>query len=135
MMNDRPHLWQKLKQKTRGLRQEVFVMYLAVRHPATPWYAKVLAAGIVIYALSPFDLIPDPIPVLGYLDDIIIVPLGVLAVRWMIPAGVLAECRNRAAAGVVVNAAWKWAGGIVIAMLWLLCLVWIGLSVWRWTGH
>jgi len=107
-------------------------MYLAVRHPATPWYAKALAAGIVIYAVSPFDLIPDPIPVLGHLDDIIIVPLGVLAVRWMIPVAVLAECRAQAAAGVSIKASWKWTGGIVIVSLWLLCLAWIGLALWHW---
>ena len=134
MVDGPPNLLQRLKQKIRGLRHEILAMYLAVRHPATPWYAKVLAAGIVIYAVSPFDLIPDPIPVLGYLDDLIIVPLGVLAVRWMIPAAVLAECREKTAAGVEVNAAWKWAGGIMIALLWLLCSVGIGIWVWQWVG-
>lgn len=109
-------------------------MYLAIRHPATPWYAKVFAACIVIYAVSPFDLIPDPVPILGYLDDIIVVPLGVLAVRWMIPASVLAECREQAAGGVRINAAWKWTGGIVIALLWLLCLVWVVRAFWVRTG-
>jgi len=106
-------------------------MYLALRHPATPWYAKALAAVVVAYAVSPFDLIPDPIPVLGYLDDIILVPLGVLAVRWMIPAGVLAECRAQAEAGVRVAPAWKWAGAIAIAALWLLCAAWLTLLIWR----
>lgn len=132
MVDGSPKLLQRLKQKTYGLRHEVLVMYLAVGHPATPWYAKVLAAGIVIYAVSPLDLIPDPIPVLGYLDDLILVPLGVLAVRWMIPVAVLAECRAQAARGVSIKAWWKWTGGIVIVPLWLVCLVWMGLSVWHW---
>lgn len=134
MANDQRNLLQRLKLKTHGLRQEVFAMYLAIRHPATPWYAKVLAAGVVVYALSPFDLIPDPVPVLGYLDDIIIVPLGVLAVRWMIPAWVLEECRVQASSGVVINAAWKWLGGTIVAILWLLCLVWIVVSACRCAG-
>ena len=109
-------------------------MYLALRHPATPWYAKALAALVVAYAVSPLDLIPDPVPVLGYLDDIILIPLGVLAVRRLIPPAVLAECRAQAAAGVQVGKAWKWAGGILIALLWLLCLAWIARWIWRWVG-
>lgn len=123
---------QRLKDKTRGLRREVLAMYLALRHPATPWYAKLLAGLVVVYAVSPFDLIPDPIPILGYLDDIILVPLGVLAVRRMIPQSVLMECREKAAQGVQISARWKCVGGLLIATLWLLCamgLAWIG---WRW---
>ena len=77
---DKPNPLQRLAQRTRGLRREVFSMYLAMRHPQTPWYAKALAGAIVAYAVSPIDLIPDPIPVLGYLDDVILVPLGVLGV-------------------------------------------------------
>ena len=82
--------------KTRNLKREVFALYLACRDPRVPWYAKVLAAGVVAYAFSPIDLIPDFIPVVGYLDELVLVPLGVLAVRAMIPAAVLAECRERA---------------------------------------
>ena len=126
-----PGIMERLKQRTRGLRREVFAMYLAVRHPDTPWYAKALAAAVVAYAVSPFDLIPDPIPVLGYLDDLVVIPLGVLAVRRMIPRAVLAECRQKAAAGVQVGAGWKWAGGIVIGCLWLLCAALLACWVWR----
>jgi uncharacterized membrane protein YkvA (DUF1232 family) len=68
----------------RRLRREVFALYLACRDPRVPWYAKALAATIVTYAFSPIDLIPDFIPVLGYLDELVLVPLGVLAVRAMI---------------------------------------------------
>lgn len=129
------NLLRRAKQKTRGFRREGYVLYLALRHPATPWYAKLLAVGVVIYAISPIDLIPDPIPILGYLDDIIIVPLGIKAVRWLIPTEVLAECRQRAAAGVAVYAKWKWAGVILIILLWLLFLAWITLTLWRWLSH
>lgn len=85
-----------LKQWAHGLKRETFALYLAARHPGTPWLAKLLAAAVVAYALSPIDLIPDFIPILGYLDDLILVPLGLaLAVR-MIPPEILAECRERA---------------------------------------
>ena len=85
-----------LKQRARALKAETYVLYLAARHPGTPWYAKLLVAGIVAYALSPVDLIPDFIPVLGLLDDLLLIPLGIaLAIR-LIPPAVLAECRARA---------------------------------------
>jgi len=85
--------WQE---RARGLRREAYALYFACRDPRVPWYAKALAAGVVAYAFSPIDLIPDFIPVLGMLDDLILVPLGVLAVRAMVPAEVLVECRERA---------------------------------------
>ena len=78
------------------LKSETHALYLAYRDPRVPWYAKLFAALVVGYAFSPIDLIPDPIPVLGYLDDLILVPLGVaLAVR-MIPKDVLSESRQKA---------------------------------------
>ena len=84
------------KQRARDLKREVYALYFACRDPRVPWYAKLLAGGIVGYAFSPIDLIPDFIPVLGYLDDLVLIPLGVMAVRAMIPGAVLAECRQRA---------------------------------------
>ena len=87
-----------LKARARALKAETVARYLAARHPATPWYAKLLAALLVAYALSPIDLIPDFIPVLGYVDDLILLPLGIaLAIR-LLPSAVLDECRARAAA-------------------------------------
>lgn len=78
------------------LKAETYALYLAYRDPRVPWHARLFAALVVGYAFSPIDLIPDPIPILGYLDDLILVPLGIaLAVR-MIPADVLAECREKA---------------------------------------
>jgi len=135
MAGHNPGILVRLKHRTRGLRREVLAMYLAVRHPATPWYAKAIAVAVVVYAASPLDLIPDPIPVLGYLDDLVIIPLGVLAARRMIPNGVLAECREKATAGVQVGAAWKWAGGIVIGSLWFLCIVLLACCGWRRLGR
>jgi uncharacterized membrane protein YkvA (DUF1232 family) len=86
----------RLERWARALKAEVYALYLAYRDPRVPWYARVFAALVVGYAFSPIDLVPDPIPVLGYLDDLILIPLGIaLAVR-MIPPEVLAECRERA---------------------------------------
>jgi uncharacterized membrane protein YkvA (DUF1232 family) len=107
---------ERLKRWARRLKVEVHALYLAYRDPRVPWYARVFAAVVVGYAFSPIDLIPDPIPVLGYLDDLVLIPLGVaLAVR-MIPPQVLAECREEAremtdrpvsrVAAVVVVAVW-----------------------------
>ncbi len=86
-----------LKSRVRQLRREVHALVLAARDPRTPWYAKWLVAGVVAYALSPIDLIPDFIPVLGYLDDLILVPLGIVIAIKLIPPQVLAECRARVA--------------------------------------
>src|SRR6266487_2484830 len=88
-------LLSSLKQRARRLKSETLVLWFAARHPGTPWYAKLLVAGIVAYALSPIDLIPDFVPILGYLDDLILIPLGIVLAIRMIPAPILEECRAR----------------------------------------
>ena len=85
-----------LKRKAARVRREATVLYRACRDPRTPWVAKALGVAVVAYALSPIDLIPDFIPVIGWIDDLLLVPLGLLAVRAMIPRDVLAEYRARA---------------------------------------
>jgi uncharacterized membrane protein YkvA (DUF1232 family) len=113
-------LLQTWKAKARGLRTEVYALYLAYRDPRVSWFARIFAALVVAYAFSPIDLIPDPIPVLGYLDDLILIPVGIALARRMIPPIVLAECRVRAqevmAAGTPVNR----AAAVVIVAIWLL---------------
>ncbi len=89
-------MFQQLKQQARVLKNELRALYLAYQDPRVPWYAKLAVACIVAYALSPIDLIPDPIPVLGYLDDLILVPLGIQLALRMIPPEVMAECRMQA---------------------------------------
>ena len=84
------------KEKVALLKREIHALYLACRHPDTPWYAKLCALLVVGYALSPIDLIPDFIPVLGYLDDLLLLPLGIALVLRMIPEPVLNECRAQA---------------------------------------
>jgi uncharacterized membrane protein YkvA (DUF1232 family) len=120
------------KQRARLLKREVRALALACRDRRTPWYAKVLAGCVVAYALSPIDLIPDVIPVLGYLDDLVLLPLGVLAVRAMIPAAVLAECRARAEAAGEAGRPRNWVAAAVIVGLWAGTAVGVGWWGWRW---
>ena len=105
--------------KTRNVKREVFALYLACRDPRVPWYAKALAASVVAYAFSPIDLIPDFIPVVGYLDELVLVPLGVLAVRALIPAAVLAECRERAETALEQGRPVSVLGAAIIVVIWL----------------
>lgn len=93
-------LAERWRGQARRLGREVYALYVACRDPRVPWYAKALAAVVVAYALSPIDLIPDFIPVLGYLDDLVLIPLGVLAVRAMISTEIMDDCRRRAAAAL-----------------------------------
>jgi uncharacterized membrane protein YkvA (DUF1232 family) len=86
----------RIKAWARDLKRDSHAVYLASRDPRVPWYAKAIAIAVAAYALSPIDLIPDFIPVIGYLDDLIIVPLGIWLVVSLIPGEVMAECRARA---------------------------------------
>lgn len=86
----------KIKYWARALKSNTLALYLAARHPATPWYAKAMAGLVAAYALSPIDLIPDFIPVLGYLDDMIFLPLGIWLTVKMVPKAVWDECREKA---------------------------------------
>jgi len=102
-------------ERARRLRVELFALYLAARHPQTPWYAKVVVAGFVAYAVTPVDLFPDALPILGIVDDVIFVPLAVaLAVR-LVPSPVLAECRGRAQQRIVMSKKSNW---IVLVAIW-----------------
>ena len=87
---------ERLKNKARVLKTDAYAIYLAYKDPRTPWYARILAICVVGYAFSPIDLIPDPIPVIGYLDDLILVPLGIVLVLKMIPKEVMDEYREKA---------------------------------------
>lgn len=110
------------KQRARGIRRDTYALYLACRDPRVPWYAKVLAGAILTYALSPIDLIPDFIPVLGYLDDLIIIPGGLVLVRRMIPTAVLAEHQATAAQTFDSRAPSSVAGAVVVVSIWVLVL-------------
>jgi uncharacterized membrane protein YkvA (DUF1232 family) len=107
------------KQRARQLECETYALYLACRDPRTPWYAKVLAACVVAYALSPLDLIPDFIPVLGYLDDLVLIPLGIALALRLIPSAVMADSRARADQVLSQDRPRSWAAAAVIVALWL----------------
>ena len=111
------------KQRARKLKAETYAIYLAYKDPRTPWYARLFAACVVGYAFSPVDLIPDPIPVLGYLDDLVLVPLGVALALKMIPQTVLAECREKAQVIMSQDKPTNWAVAGVIIAIWLLLVV------------
>ena len=112
---------QTLKTRARELKRETYVLYLAVRDPRTPWYARAIAAAVVAYALSPIDLIPDFIPVIGYLDDLIVVPLGIALALKLVPANVMADCRTQALAAERLPM--SRIGAAVIIALWLAAAV------------
>ncbi len=113
----------KWKRWARALKREVYALYLACRDPRTPWYARVMAGVVVAYAFSPIDLIPDPIPIIGYLDDLILVPLGVALVIRLIPPAVLDECREEAGQLMGAGKPVSWVAAGVIIAVWLLLAV------------
>ena len=113
---------ERLKSRARALKNETFAVYLAARDSRTPWYAKVIAICTVAYALSPIDLIPDFVPILGYLDDVIIVPAGIaLAIR-LVPAEALEEARGKVA-GTGVGGSVGYVGAGIVAIVWIVVLI------------
>ena len=109
----------RLRQRARRLKTEVYALYLAYRDPRVPWYARLVAAGVLAYAFSPIDLIPDFIPILGYLDDLILVPLGIALALRMIPPAVMADCRVRAAEALREGRPTNWAAAAAIITIWI----------------
>lgn len=114
------------KQKARVLKKETYALYLACRDARTPWYAKILAACVVGYAFSPIDLIPDFIPILGLLDDLILIPLGIALVIKMIPPEVMVEARKMADEATGTGKPTNWYAASVIVLIWVLIIVFSG---------
>jgi uncharacterized membrane protein YkvA (DUF1232 family) len=119
-----------LKERAKQLKNQTYTMYLAFKHPNTPWYAKVLLILVIGYAVSPIDLIPDFIPVLGYIDDLIILPLGISIVLKMIPKEVILECREKAASELI-NGKIKWLGLSIVILIWLILLSVIAIVIYK----
>jgi uncharacterized membrane protein YkvA (DUF1232 family) len=116
----------------RQLKTKTYAVYLACKDPRTPWYARLFGVAVVAYAFSPIDLIPDFIPVLGHLDDLIIVPLGIAIALRMIPQNVLDECQNTAQQMLESGKPTNWVATCVIVAIWLLV---VALTVWLlWRG-
>ncbi|UUZ95817.1 DUF1232 domain-containing protein [Paenibacillus sp. P25] len=115
----------------KRLKSNLMVLYLAYRDPRVPWFAKVFALCVVAYAFSPVDLIPDFIPVLGYLDDLILVPLGVYIALRLFPSHVLEEYRAQAEERRKSGKPRNWLTGALIIALWILAGIWACLYVYR----
>jgi uncharacterized membrane protein YkvA (DUF1232 family) len=116
-----------LKARARSLKGEVIAVYLASRDPRVPWCAKALAVLVAGYALSPIDLIPDFIPLLGYLDDMVVVPLGIIAVVKLVPPAIMAE--HRTAAALISEKPVSRTAAIVVVLIWavsIVVLMWLG---------
>ena len=120
----------RLKQWARSIKRDVHALYLASRDPRVPWYAKALGLAVAAYALSPIDLIPDFVPVLGYLDDLIIVPVGIFLVVRLIPPEIMAEHRA-AATAADMNSVGRKAAAVIVAV-WIASAVLAGWLVYRW---
>ena len=115
-----------LKQKAKALKKELYALYLAYKDPRVPWYARVIAIIVVGYAFSPIDLIPDPIPVLGYLDDLILIPLGIALVIKLVPPEVLNECREKAGQRLYENKPKNWVAACIIILIWIVLFAVVG---------
>lgn len=130
--------FERWKKWAAALKRETLVVYAALPDPRTPWYAKVAAGIVVAYALSPIDLIPDPIPVLGYLDDLLLIPLGLWLVRKLISEAVMTDCRAAVENGAMKVGRVGLIGAMVVIGLWLLAAVGLirgGLSIYFHAGN
>lgn len=134
-------LRERIEGWARAVKRDLVALWLAARDPGVPWLAKALAIATVAYALSPIDLIPDFIPVLGYLDDLILVPLAVLAVVRMIPVPVMSALRAEAARRLAARLPKSWVAAVVIVGIWvalglvLLIALAAAFDIGRDTGH
>lgn len=131
-------MWQRLNAWAKQLRKEVLTLWFAGRDPRTPWFAKLFALALAAYALSPIDLIPDFIPILGYLDEVILLPIGIWLCLRMVPPAVRLVSREKANAWLA-QARGKprsYAGAMIIAGLWIAVATAVGYYVWQWwSGH
>ena len=114
--------WQDWKQRARQLSAQTYTLYLAYRHPRTPWYAKVFAALIIGYVFSPIDPIPDFIPGVGLLDEMVVVPIGILIAAKMIPPEVFEECREKAREVELGEKPVSRVAAVVVVAVWLVCV-------------
>src|ERR687893_2187347 len=123
--------WEAWKRRARQLSAQTYALYLAYRHPRTPWYAKVFAALVVGYVFSPIDPIPDFLPGVGLLDEMVVVPIGVLIAAKMIPQEVMEECRERAREVAEGEKPVSRVAASVVATIWLGCVAVAAYLAWR----
>ena len=116
---------EKIKAWAKNLKRQIFILYFAYRDERVPWYVKLFTACIVAYAFSPIDLIPDFIPILGYLDDVIILPLGIMFALKMIPKDVISDCEVKANEMMKNGKPKNWIVGSLIIFIWSVIILWI----------
>jgi len=126
-----PSLLDTWKTRARQLKTDVYALYLAYKDPRTPWYARIFAAVVVGYAFSPIDLIPDPIPVLGYLDDLVLIPLGVFLAVKMIPPQVMVDSRKKAVEIIAQGKPVNKVAALVIVIIWIGLAALAGFIIYR----
>lgn len=114
---------ENMKSRAKELKRQIVTVYLAYMHKDVEWYKKAFLLLILIYAASPIDLIPDFIPVIGMLDDIILIPLGVIIAIKIIPQNVWEECRANSENGLSIDSKYKKMGAVLIALIWVVVLV------------
>ncbi len=121
----------KIKSWAKRLKKQIFVLYFASKDARVPWYAKLFTAGVVAYTFSPIDLIPDFIPILGYLDEVILVPIGIMFALKMIPSAVIADCEVKAEEMMKNGKPKNWVVGSLIILLWVLLFIWMVIKAYE----
>lgn len=125
-LNNRFKIWfLKIRQKAKKIKKEIGALYLAYKRPDVPFYAKLVSILVVGYALSPIDLIPDFIPILGYLDDLILVPLGIAFAIKLIPRDIMNECRQQSENIFNQGKPKNWVAGSIIVCIWIIIISYI----------
>ncbi|CAH0159157.1 hypothetical protein SRABI80_00824 [Peribacillus frigoritolerans] len=128
-------MFDKIKIWARSLKRQIFILYFACKDERVPWHAKVFTACVVAYAFSPIDIIPDFIPILGYLDDVILVPIGIMIALKMIPKSVLTDCEVKAEEMMKKGKPKNWIVGSLIVMIWVLIIIWAIIYIYRFRTH
>ena len=118
----------RILQRLRALKNDVYILYLAFKHPQTPSLAKIVVGLIVAYVFSPIDLVPDFIPFLGYVDEIILVPIFLSIAYRLVPHTIMAECRRWAMKHPLTKKLRLWTGAVIVLVIWIL----LALNVVRW---
>jgi|SRR3954468_21265231 uncharacterized membrane protein YkvA (DUF1232 family) len=124
-------MFKKIKAWARKLKRQLYILYFACKDTRVHWYAKAFIACVVAYAFSPIDLIPDFIPILGYLDDVILVPLGIMIALKMIPKMVITDCEDKAEEMMKNGKPRNWIVGSIIILIWGLIIIWAIINIYR----
>ncbi|CAM5198057.1 hypothetical protein UACE39S_04445 [Ureibacillus acetophenoni] len=124
-------MFKEIKAWAKKLKRQIFILYYAYQDARTPWYAKVFTACVVAYAFSPIDLIPDLIPILGYLDEVSVLPIGIMFALKMIPKEVLSDCEVKAEEMMKDGKPKNWIVGSLILLIWVVITVWAGMKIYQ----